>query len=198
MSEFSIGVEQLHVFQTASGMLVPVGEAAPSVTNQAGGTGISTVFNLLEVGFRLFLGIVAVAAGYYFAMAGLKFMRAANDPQMLAQARMQVVFTGVGLVMALSAQLAVGTVVDFVSGASGGAIVDIGDVADLESQTAKTLPAGSFLGLYGGRALLCPQASSSQADGDAAIAVGGPAASAAWQFVATSGSVLGHCQEITP
>ena len=198
MSEFGIGVEQLHVLQTASGMLVPAGEAAPSVANQAGGTGISTFFNLLEVGFRLFLGIVAVIAGYYFAMAGLKFMRSANDSQMLAQARTQVVLTGVGLVIALSSQLLVGTVVDFLAGASGGAIVDIGDVANVESQIAKTLPAGSFLGLYGGRALLCPPTGSSKADGDAAIATGGPAASAAWEFVATSGSVLGHCKELSP
>ena len=155
MTEVGIGVEQLQVFQAASGMLVPVGEAAPSVANQAGGTGIGTFFNLLEIGFRLFLGVITVIAGYYFAIGGVQFMRSAGNPQMLSQARMQVALAGVGLAIALSSQLAVGTVVDFLSGASGGTIVDIGDVADVANQQEKTLPAGSFLGLYGGRAVLC-------------------------------------------
>ena len=185
MSEFGVGVEQLHVFQMASGMLVPVGEAAPSVANQAGGTGIGTFFNLLEIGFRLFLGVVAVIAGYYFVIGGVQFMRSAGNPQMLSQARMQIALTAVGLAIALSSQLAVGTVVDFLSGASGGTIVDIGDVANVANQEKKVLPSGSFLGLYGGRAVLCPAAGST---GDAAdiSKVGGAAAAAQWGYDGTA------------
>ena len=195
MNEFGIGVEQLHVFQAASGMLVPAGDAAPSVANQAGGSGLGTLFNLLEIGFRLVLGVITVVAGYYIAIGGVQFMRAAGNPQMLSQARMQVALAGVGLAIALSSQLVVGTIVDFLSGASGGTIVDIGDVADVENQQKKVLPPGSFLGLYGGRAVLCPAGDTATEDGNNEItAAGGTAAAAAWGY-AKGGDDPGVCTE---
>lgn len=182
MIEISAGVEQLQVIQGASGLLVPVGDAAPSFANQAGEQGVGTLFNLAEMGLRLLLGIIAFAGIIYASYSGFLFMRAAGNPQMLDRARMQLILAVVGVVIALSAQLVVGATIEFVFGASGGTIADVGDVSKVQTSGA-TVPSGSFLGIYQGSAVICPSDLSTGGDIDATDPDGAGTASAAWTIV---------------
>ena len=163
MIENGIGVEQLQVAQALSAILAPVGDAAPSVANQAGETGVSTLFNIIELGTRIFIGLLISAAVLYAGWGGFLLMRSSGNPQMLDKARMQVILSVAGAVVGVSAFLLVGSTVDFISGASGGTVVDVGDVSKVNN-TGRVVPAGSFLGIYGGTAVLCPSADPSWSD----------------------------------
>ena len=165
MIEFGIGVEQLQVAQVVGQMLVPVGDAAPSVANQAGETGVATLFKIIELGTRIFIGLLTSAAVLYAGWGGFLLMRSAGNPQMLEKARMQVILALVGAVIGVSAFLLVGSAIDFISGASGGTIVDVGDVSKVNNEGRK-VPPGSFLGIYGGEAVICPTENPTWGNGD--------------------------------
>ena len=183
MIEFGIGVEQLPVAQVMGQMLVPVGDAAPSVADQAGEQGVGTLFNIIELGTRIVIGLLTSAAVVYACYGGFLLMQSAGNPQMLAKARMQIVLSVAGAVVGVSSFLLIGTGIDFISGASGGTVVDVGDVSKVNN-AGRNIPVGSFLGIYGGEAVLCPT--------DAAVATAwGAEVKAAWTHTAavtTSGS----------
>ena len=155
MIEFGIGVEQLPVAQVMGQMLVPVGDAAPSVANQAGEQGVGTLFNIIELLTRIVIGLLTSAAVIYACYGGFLLMQSAGNPQMLAKARMQIVLSVAGAIVGVSSFLLIGTGIDFISGASGGTVVDVGDVSKVNN-AGRVVPVGSFLGIYGGEAVLCP------------------------------------------
>ncbi len=187
MFDNGIGVEQLQFAYAVAQAVFPVGDAAPSVANQAGETGVDTLFNIIELGTRIFIGLLTSAAVLYAGWGGFLLMRSAGNPQMLEKARMQVILALVGVGIGVSAFLLVGTAIDFISGASGGTVVDVGDVSKVNN-TGRQVPPGSFLGIYGGEAVLCPTEAPSPAWGTDAGEVG-----ADWTHTAATATANAFC-----
>ncbi len=185
MIEFGIGVEQLPVAQVMGQMLVLVGDAAPSVADQAGEQGVGTLFNIIELLTRIVIGLLTSAAVVYACYGGFLLMQSAGNPQMLAKARMQIVLSVAGAIVGVSSFLLIGTGIDFISGASGGTVVDVGDVSKVNN-AGRVVPVGSFLGIYGGEAVLCPTDAPSWA-----TAAGAPGA--AWLHTAATATADAFC-----
>lgn len=183
------GVELVRVLAEAARM-APVDEPAKQFANQAGVSGISTLFNLIEFVIYLFIGFVVLAAVFFFTKGALMMMQAAGNDQLLSRARWQLVLSIAGGGLAASAFFGIGTFIDILYEASGGAIVDVGNISQAQP-SGRQVPPGSFLGIYGGEVILCPAVGSSgpilQTSDD------GTAATATWSFTAASGTDVATC-----
>lgn len=124
-------------------------------TNQT--TGVETIFNILETGIRLLIGAAVLGAVGFCVKGGIDLMRAGGSPQMMEKARNQIIFSGLGAAVAVGSFFFVGTVIDFLSGASGNAIVDPGDLTKQQT-TLRKVDANGFLATYSGQVVLCPPA----------------------------------------
>ena len=164
MFEFGMGVAELAVQTgTIESLLVPA-EQTIQFENQ---DGVSTIFNIIKTGIRLMIGGAVLIAVGFFVFGAITLMRASGNPQMFEKARNQMIYSVAGAVLASAAFLGVGTAVDFVSGASGGTTVDVGDISSVQQGANTIVNVSGFLGIYNGAAVTCP----STAAGGTALAV---------------------------
>ncbi len=151
-----IGVEQLQLGQqVVNGLLVPVEEAVREPVNQAGETGLETLFNIIEIFRWTLLGLVIAAAGCYALYGCWLLMRAPGNPQMMDRAKTQIGISFLAAAIATGVFLGIGAGIDLLSSASGGTTFDVGDVSRVNN-SGREVPIGTFLGIYGGSAVLCP------------------------------------------
>ena len=156
MFEGVIGLEQLQLGQQVVSQLVgPVGGVELEPANQAGETGIGTVFNILEIVRWTLLGIVISLAGIFGLWGTILLLRGATNPQVMERAKAQIVVSFVASGIAVGIFVGIGAVIDLMSTASGGTTLDVGDVSKVQN-TGRVVPVGTFLGMYGGKAYLCP------------------------------------------
>lgn len=164
----------------------------PPTNQQAGG--VTTLFNILETGIRLLIGLAVLGAVGFCVKGGIDLMRAGGSPQMMEKARNQIIFSGLGAAVAVGSFFFVGTVVDFLSQSSGGRTAKIG-VLDVQAKVQR-VEVGGFLGVYAGQAVSCP-ATGTAADIDATkiVKADGERGDAEWKFVppASNGSDTAHC-----
>lgn len=166
----------------------------PPTNQQAGG--VTTLFNILETGIRLLIGLAVLGAVGFCVKGGIDLMRAGGSPQMMEKARNQIIFSGLGAAVAVGSFFFVGTVVDFLNQASGGATDKVGSIG--KQATIQRVESGAFLGFYAGQVITCPTTAAS-GDIDATIPVdasGGQTGTAEWEFVpkAKDGSDTAHCK----
>lgn len=171
-----------------------------SVQNQQT-SGVATLFNLLETGIRLLIGFAVLGAVGFIAKGAIDLMRAGGSPQMMEKARNQIVLALGGAAVAVASFFMVGTVIDFLAGASGNAIVDPGSPG---IQAAKqTVQLNGFLGIYGGQGIVCEdptpnEATDADADLDATKDVkpdGTLAVTADWKYYKATTSAPAYCKE---
>lgn len=164
MIEAVASVDATIPMSVASDLFGPAGDSSPiDWDNQAGTSGVATFFNIIELGTRIFVGLLTTAAVLYAAYGFFLLMRSAGNPQMMDKAKMQIILSLVGAAGGVAVFLLVGTAIDFIYDASGGTVLDVGDVSRVNT-TTQELPPGAFLGIYGGEAVLCAHSSPSVGD----------------------------------
>lgn len=167
--------------------------------------GVTTIFNILETGIRLLIGLAVLGAVGFCVKGGIDLMRAGGSPQMMEKARNQIIFSGLGAAVAVGSFFFVGTVIDFLSGASGGAVFDPGDITKQQT-VGRIVQANGFIAVYSGNAVTCPPSDTTlgnngtEADGDitATKAVkpdGTLEDNTDWKFVVAANGNPGYCQE---
>lgn len=175
----------------------------PPDNQQTGG--VTTLFNILETGIRLLIGLAVLGAVGFCAKGGIDLMRAGGSPQMMEKARNQIIFSGLGAAVAVGSFFFVGTVVDFLSQSSGGRTAKIG-VIDVQAKIQR-VEVGAFLGVYAGQAISCPPAGTTAGIGSGGVIeatkivkTDGDRGDAEWKFVDTpsGGSDTAHCLSIAP
>lgn len=173
----------------------------PPDNQQTGG--VATIFNILETGIRLLIGLAVLGAVGFCVKGGIDLMRAGGSPQMMEKARNQIIFSGLGAAVAVGSFFFVGTVVDFLSDASGGSTSKIGSFE--RQATIQRIEAGGFLGVYAGQAISCPTSDSSLANAadvpgtEAVKADGSRNSNADWKFYKpTGGTDTVHCKSVSP
>lgn len=136
-------------------LVEPVGGRADMVLNQET-SGVDTIFALIQTLTQYaIMGVVAVCV-LFFVYGTYLLIRAAGNPQQLERARSQMIYSTVAAALAVGAFLAVGTVLDVADDASGGALIDVGNViVSEEQQTGEIREEGEPLGIYAGRAVRC-------------------------------------------
>ena len=163
---FDFGAELATQAQEAAPALVPVSEQVYRELNQSA---IQTFFNGAEQIIR-WLMVIGVLASVGFCIWGfIQLNRAADNPQMWAKARNQIVFSIVAAAGCTLAFFFIGAGIEFVTGASGGAAVDVGNVGIVKQDTGEIRLEGDFLGMYNGEVILCDDgvATSTVVDGTA-------------------------------
>ena len=129
------------------------------VSNQ--NDGVAVFFDLLKTGIRIFIGLIVVGAGGYFALGAAKLMRASNNPQLFMEARNQMMYSVAGGVLAVGSIFFVGTGVDWFSGMIGFSAVDVGNVTQQSNPSVIDVVAlNGFLGSYNGGGVICSRRAS--------------------------------------
>ena len=149
---FEFGAELATQAQEAAPALVPVSEQVYRELNQSA---IQTFFNGAEQIIRWLMGIGVLASVGFCIWGFIQLNRAADNPQMWAKARSQIVFSIVAAAGCTLAFFFIGAGIEFVTGASGGAAVDVGNVGIVNQDTGEIRLEGDFLGMYNGEVILC-------------------------------------------
>ncbi len=145
-AEFAVQLQQV------AALVEPVAEQTYRVQNQS----------IIEGFFRggqtivrwLMGGGILISTG--FCIWGfIKLNRAADDPQMFARARNQIVFSIAAAGGCALAFFFIGGGVEFFSTAFGGQSVDVGKVGIVESSATEIRMEGEFLGMYNNQVVLC-------------------------------------------
>lgn len=166
-------------------------------TNQQA-DGVSTLFNILETGIRLLIGVGVLLAVGFCIKGGVDLMRAGGSPQMMEKARNQIIFSVMGGVVVVGSFFFVGTVIDFFSGASGGRIQEFGEIDAVAAKPK--VGVNAFLAVYGGQAVACPSTvgnGNAKADvpGTEAIGVNGETGTPEWEWHPATGGNTAYCQK---
>ncbi len=146
------GAELAAQAQQGASAVGPVGEQVYRELNQSA---IATFFNGAEQAIRWMMGIGVMCSIGYCIWGFILLNRAADNPQMWTKARNQIVFSIVSAAGCTLAFFFIGAGIEFVTGASGGAAVDVGNVGIVKQETGEIRLEGDFLGMYGGEVILC-------------------------------------------
>lgn len=163
---FEFGGELAAQLQESAPALVPVGEQVYRELNQSA---IQTFFNGAEQIIRWLMGIGVLVSIGFCIWGFILLNRAADNPQMWAKARNQIVLSIAAAAGCTLAFFFIGAGIEFVTGASGGAAVDVGNVGIAKQETGEIRLEGDFLGLYNGEVILCDDtvATTTVVDGNA-------------------------------
>ena len=149
---FEFGAELATQVQDGAPVIVPVGEQVYRELNQSA---IQTFFNGAEQIIRWLMGIGVLVSIGYCIWGFIQLNRAADNPQMWAKARNQIILSIVSAAGSTLAFFFIGAGIEFVTGASGGAAVDVGNVGIVKQDAGEIRLEGDFLGMYNGEVVLC-------------------------------------------
>lgn len=65
--------------------------------------GSNTLETIISVGLQIFLIVVIIAALFYLVWAGIRWIQSSGDPTKIDEARKQIIFAIIGLVVAFLA-----------------------------------------------------------------------------------------------
>ena len=149
---FEFGAELATQVHDGAPVIVPVGEQVYRELNQSA---IQTFFNGAEQIIRWLMGIGVLVSIGYCIWGFIQLNRAADNPQMWAKARNQIILSIVSAAGCTLAFFFIGAGIEFVTGASGGAAVDVGNVGIVKQDAGEIRLEGDFLGMYNGEVVLC-------------------------------------------
>ena len=151
------------------------------VSNQ--GDGVAVFFELLKTGIRIFIGLIVVGAGGYFALGAAKLMRSSNNPQLFMEARNQMMYSVAGGVLAVGSIFFIGTGIDWFSGMIGFSAVDVGNVTQQSNPAViEVVSQNGFLGSYNGGGVICSRRASNTNGQMLVTSPTGEVADIVWRF----------------
>ncbi len=150
MIEF--GAEFAVQLQHGAALVEPVAEQVHAEQNQSI---IEGLFRGGQTIIRWAMGLGLLAATLWCIWGFILLNRAADNPQMWAKARNQIVFSIASAGGCVLAFFFVGGGVEFFSTAFGGQNVDVGSVGIVESSATEIRVEGEFLGMYNNEVVLC-------------------------------------------
>lgn len=112
---------------------------------------------------RWLMGLGILVATGFCIWGFMKLNRAADDPQMFARARNQIVFSIASAGGCALAFFFIGGGVEFFSTAFGGQNVDVGQVGIVDASATEIRVEGEFLGMFNNEVVLCEDDSGSGA-----------------------------------
>ena len=145
-SEFAVQVQQ------GAALVEPIAEQAYREQNQSI---IEGIFRGGQTIIRWLMAIGILAATGWCIWGFIKLNRAADDPQMFARARNQILYSIVSAGGCALAFFFIGGGVEFFTTAFGGQSVDVGKVGIVESSATEIRMEGEFLGMYNNQVVLC-------------------------------------------
>ena len=152
MIEF--GAEMAVQVQQASALIEPVAEQTYRVQNQSI---IEGFFRGGQTIVRWLMGLGILVSTGFCIWGFIKLNRAADDPQMFARARNQIVFSIAAAGGCVLAFFFIGGGVEFFTTIFGGQGVDVGSVGIVESEVQEIRMEGEFLGMYNNQVVLCEE-----------------------------------------